>query len=59
MTYLLDTIPNCELYINSVRLSLHKDVKLSMPPILFTNPANPLVPNVHYQSSQKEFIANH
>jgi hypothetical protein len=59
MTYLLDTVPNCELYIDSVRLSLHGDVKLGMPPILFTNLADPLVPNAHYQSPQEECIANH
>jgi hypothetical protein len=59
MTYLLDTMPTCELYIDSVRLSLQGDVKLGMPPILFSTPADPLVPNVHYQSSQEECIANH
>ena len=30
MTYLLDTLPTCELYIDSVRLSLEGDVKLGM-----------------------------
>ena len=59
MTYLLDIVLTCELYIDSVRLSLQGDVKLGMPPILFTAPANPLVLNVHYQSSQKECIANY
>ncbi|KAF8852950.1 hypothetical protein BDZ45DRAFT_762790 [Acephala macrosclerotiorum] len=32
MTYLLDTLPTCELHIDSVRLSLQGDVKLGMPP---------------------------
>ncbi|KAH8674848.1 hypothetical protein BGZ60DRAFT_372764, partial [Tricladium varicosporioides] len=32
MTYLLDTLPVCELYIDSVRLSLQGSVKLGMPP---------------------------
>ena len=59
MTYLLDTVATCELYIDSVRLSLQGDVKIGMPPILFSAPADPLVPNVHYQSSQEECIANH
>jgi hypothetical protein len=58
MTYLLDTVPTCELCIDSVRLSLHGDVKLGMPPILFSTAADPLVPNVHYQSSQEECIAD-
>ncbi|KAG9240409.1 hypothetical protein BJ878DRAFT_430352 [Calycina marina] len=30
MTYLLDTLPTCELHIDSVRLSLQGDVKLGM-----------------------------
>jgi hypothetical protein len=59
MTYLLDTIPTCKLYISSVRLLLQGDIKLSIPPILFTTLANPLVLNVHYQSSQEECIANY
>ena len=59
MSYLLDTVPTCELYIDSVRLSLQGDVKLGMPPIPFTTLADPLVPNVHYQSLQEECIANH
>jgi hypothetical protein len=48
MIYLLDTVPTCKLYIDSVRLSLHKDIKLGMPPTLFSTAADPLVPNVHY-----------
>jgi hypothetical protein len=32
MTYLLDTLPTCELHIDSVRLSLQGDVKLGMLP---------------------------
>jgi hypothetical protein len=59
MTYLLDTVPTCELHIDSVRLSLQGDVKLSMPSVLFSTPADPLVPNVHYQSPQEECIANY
>lgn len=31
MTYLLQTLPTCELHIDSVRLSLQGDVKLGMP----------------------------
>jgi hypothetical protein len=31
MAYLLDTLPNCEIRIDSVGLSLGGDVKLSMP----------------------------
>jgi hypothetical protein len=58
ITYLLDTVLTCKLCINSVKLLLHKDVKLGMPLILFSTIANPLVLNVHYQSSQKECIAN-
>jgi hypothetical protein len=59
MTYLLDTVPTCRIDIDSIRLSLHKGVKLGMPPILLSAAADPLVPDVHYQSSREERIAHH
>ena len=59
MTYLLDTVPTCGLDIDSVRLSLHEGVKLGMPPILLSTAADPLVPDIHYQSSREERIAHH
>jgi hypothetical protein len=37
MTYLLDTLPTYELYIDSVRLSLQGNIKLGIPlhPIVY------------------------
>ncbi len=58
MTYLLDTMPTCELNIDSIRLLLWGDVKLGMQPVLFSTAANPLVPNANYQSWQGERIAD-
>ncbi len=59
MTYLLDTVPTCKLRIDSVRLSLHGDVKLSMAPILLSTLANHLVSDMYYKSSQWEYIVDH
>jgi hypothetical protein len=59
MTYLLDTLPMCELHIDSVRLSLQGDVKLGMPPIPLCTAADPLVPDLHYESSREEYTADH
>jgi hypothetical protein len=59
MTYLLNTMPTCELHIDSVRLSLQGDVKLGMTNPLLSIRADPLVPDIHYQSLQKECIADH
>jgi hypothetical protein len=59
MIYVLDTVPTCELRIDSVRLSLFGDVKLGMPLSCSLYAADPLVPNVHYQSSQEECFTDY
>lgn len=59
MTYLLNTLPICELHIDSVRLSLQGDVKLGMANPLLPIRANRLVPDIHYQGLQEECIADH
>ena len=60
MTYLLDTLPTCELHIDSVRLSLQGDVKLGMPhPILLSSVADDPVPDMHYESPRESFTADH
>ena len=60
MTYLLDTLPACELHIDSVRLSIQGDVKLGTPSHPFySRIADRSVPDVHYQVSQEECVADH
>jgi hypothetical protein len=59
MTYLLDTLPTCELHIDSVRLSLQGDVKLGIPPIPLSTAADHPVPDMHYESSREDCTADH
>ena len=59
MTYLLNIIPTYELCIDSVRLILQRGVKLGMANPLLSIRADPLVPDIHYQSLQEECIADH
>ena len=59
MTYLLNAVPTCGLYIDSVRLLLQGDVKLSRAAPPLSIQADPLVPDIHYQSLQEEYVICH
>lgn len=56
MAYLLDTLPNCEIHIDSVRLSLGGNVKLSMPHARPPHSADRLDPDHYYQNPQDKLF---
>jgi hypothetical protein len=55
MTYLLSVFPTGEIHVDSVRLSLHGDVKLGMPLYLIVALAClPIALDMHYQTLPEE-----